>query len=173
MNVIYKFENCLVNIFESIIKINPDLQNNFDKIIRTPDLNKALYLDIYKLYSNNDEMLHQLSRKFNLHIFTYFDVTVVENILNELNYGKMFSSITQLKYSSSENNNKIISDWLSFWDIDTQLNYYVGDQLVDYEIAEIFNFKFIHAKWSYFSDKTNYINSFMNCRDGYDLVEIL
>ena len=52
------------------------------------------------------------------------------------------------KVSITENNNKIISDWLSFWDIDTQLNYYVGDQLVDYEIAEIFNFKFIHAKWS-------------------------
>lgn len=173
MNVIYKFENCLVNIFESIIKINPDLRNNSEKIIELSGVNLPRYLNDLKLYPNNDEMLHQLGRNFKLHVFTYFDVVIVKQILNELNCGKMFDSITQIKNTSAENNKIIVDDWLRSLEIRSQLNYYVGDQLIDYEIAEKFNFKFIHAKWCSLSDKSKFINSFMNCRDGYDLVDIL
>ena len=175
MNVIYKFENCLVNILETVNKHNEDFKNATDHFgqILTANECLGLYTKLYKLYPNNDEMLHQLNRDANIYLFSYFDLDVVRNILTNLNCINYFSGIIKVNYFEESLFAATIKQLGAKHFSEDQLSYYVGDQSNDCRVAEYLNFKFIHARWSDYADKSTFLNSIMSCRDGYDLVDIL
>jgi len=175
MNVIYKFENCLVNVLETVNKYNEkfnEIPDHFGQVMAADEY-VCTYSKIFKLYPNNDEMLHQLSRDADIYLFTYFDLDIVRNILSNLDCLDIFSEIVQVNYFEDDVFSEILKQWAVRDSSQSNLNYYVADQLADYRRAESLKFKFIHAKWSDYADKSTFPNSVMNCRDGYDLVDIL
>jgi hypothetical protein len=175
MNVIYKFENCLVNVLETINKYNDTFKDAPDYFGQVIAANESLdaYQEMFRLYPNNDEMLHQLNRDANIYLFTYFDLDIVRNILSNLDCLDVFSEIVKVNYFADDMFSIILKQWAAKNSGSELLNYYVADQLADYHRAESLKFKFIHAKWSDYADKSTFSNSVMNCRDGYDLVDIL
>lgn len=175
MNVIYKFENCLVNVLETVNKYNEkfkEIPDHFGQIIAANEC-MGTHEKMFKLYPNNDEMLHQLSRDADIYLFTYFDLDIVRSILSNLDCLDIFSEIVKVNYFEDDVFPYILKQWAARDSSQGHLNYYVADQLDDYRRAESLKFKFIHAKWSDYADKSTFSNSVMNCRDGYDLVDIL
>jgi hypothetical protein len=164
-----------VNILETVNKYNEkfkDVPDHFGQIVAANDC-VGKYQKIFRLYPNNDEMLHQLNRGADIYLFTYFDLDIVRNILSNLDCLDIFSEIVKVNYFEDDVFPGILKKWAASNSSQDVLNYYVADQLVDYRRAEDLKFKFIHAKWSDYADKSTFSNSVMNCRDGYDLVDIL